>query len=153
MGFLIDSSVIIAAERGRLAREDLTARLGDETVALAAITASELLHGVHRAESSARRKRRAEFVEGLLASIPVLPFDLGVARAHAAVGGRGGLVDDGGKAVVLVIAHECMSPFLHTATRLGRGRGAAEEPRHRHPHLTAALWEAARAPRAQTARR
>lgn len=85
MGFLIDSSVIIAAERGRLAREDLTARLGDETVALAAITASELLHGVHRAESSARRKRRAEFVEGLLASIPVLPFDLGVARAHAAL--------------------------------------------------------------------
>jgi tRNA(fMet)-specific endonuclease VapC len=85
MGRLIDSSIIIAAERGQLATDDLRARLAQEPVAFAAITASELIHGVHRAESSARRKRRAEFVERLLETVPVLPFDLGVARTHAAL--------------------------------------------------------------------
>lgn len=85
MGFLIDSSVIVAAERGQLAISGLHQRLAQETVALAAITVSELLHGVHRADTTARRKQRAEFVEGLLERISVLPFDLAVARTHAAI--------------------------------------------------------------------
>ena len=85
MGFLIDSSVLVASERGQLPMADLRERMGGESVALAAITASELLHGVHRASSTARRKRRSEFVEGLLASVPLLPFDLTVARTHAAL--------------------------------------------------------------------
>jgi tRNA(fMet)-specific endonuclease VapC len=83
--FLIDSSVIIALERGKLALDDLAARLEPKTVAIAAITASELLHGVHRAETSSRRKRRTEFVDAILARLPVLPFDLEVARTHAAI--------------------------------------------------------------------
>lgn len=85
MGFVIDSSIVIAAERGELADPGLRRRCGEEPVAFAAITASELLHGVHRAESTSRRKRRSEFVEGLLAIVPVLPFDLDVARTHAAL--------------------------------------------------------------------
>jgi tRNA(fMet)-specific endonuclease VapC len=83
--FLIDSSVIIALERGKLALDDLAARFEPKTVAIAAITASELLHGVHRAETSSRRKRRTEFVDAILARLPVLPFDLEVARTHAAI--------------------------------------------------------------------
>lgn len=48
MGTVIDSSVVIAAERGRLDRaEVLKSPPEDETLAIAAITASELLHGVH----------------------------------------------------------------------------------------------------------
>lgn len=85
MGFLIDSSVIVGFEREGLNADDLRARAGIEPVALAAITASELLHGVHRADTSRRRKRRERFVEGLLGSLPVLPFDLEVARVHAAL--------------------------------------------------------------------
>ena len=85
MGYLIDSSVVIAAERGKLATVDLRGRLERESVAMAAITASELLHGVHRADTTARRRRRAAFVEGLLDLVPVFPFDLAVARAHAAL--------------------------------------------------------------------
>jgi tRNA(fMet)-specific endonuclease VapC len=54
-------------------------------VFLAAITASELLHGVHRAESASRRGRRERFVETILEAVPVLPFDLLVAREHARI--------------------------------------------------------------------
>jgi predicted nucleic acid-binding protein len=52
-------------------------------VHLSAISASELLHGVHRARSAAQRARRERFVETVLAEIPLLPADLDVARAHA----------------------------------------------------------------------
>jgi tRNA(fMet)-specific endonuclease VapC len=56
---------------------------GDEPIAIAAVTASELLHGVHRAVEPSQRSRREAFVERLLEALPVLPFDLVVARAHA----------------------------------------------------------------------
>ncbi len=85
MGTLIDSSILIAAERGRI---DLGAALGaraDEAFAIAAITASELLHGVHRARTPTQRQRREAYVEQLLASLPVLAFDLLVARIHASI--------------------------------------------------------------------
>src|SRR5579863_6269059 len=54
----------------------------DEEVGLAAITASELLHGVHRATPEHRGQREA-FVEAVLAAFPPLPFGLLAARLHA----------------------------------------------------------------------
>jgi tRNA(fMet)-specific endonuclease VapC len=47
------------------------------------ITASELLHGVHRATDSGIRARRAAFVEAVLVRLPLLAVDLSCARAHA----------------------------------------------------------------------
>lgn len=82
MGNVIDSSVLIAAERGQL---DLVAALRDhrdDSFAISAVTASEILHGVHRVSSS-RRARTEGFVEGLLERLPVLAFDLRSARVHA----------------------------------------------------------------------
>jgi tRNA(fMet)-specific endonuclease VapC len=82
MGNVIDSSVLVAAGRGQL---DLHAALHDhrdETFAISAVTASELLHGVHRIASS-KRAATEVFVEGLLERLPVLPFDLRSARVHA----------------------------------------------------------------------
>ncbi len=58
MGILIDPSLFIAAERGYLTLEKAIAGQEDEPVALSAITASELLHGVHRAVDPARRLQR-----------------------------------------------------------------------------------------------
>jgi predicted nucleic acid-binding protein len=83
VGTLIDSSVLIAAERGMLSLEEKLLSLGDEPVALSAVTASELLHGVHRASTPAQRTRREAFVEQMLAHIDIIPFDLVVARIHA----------------------------------------------------------------------
>jgi tRNA(fMet)-specific endonuclease VapC len=48
------------------------------------ITASELLHGVHRA-TSGHRARREAFVEAVLAAFPPLPFGLLAARAYARI--------------------------------------------------------------------
>ena len=83
MGALIDSSVLIAGERGQLDLEALLAGHAQEDFAISAVSASELLHGVHRARTPAQRNRREAFVEGLLARLPVIPFDLLAARIHA----------------------------------------------------------------------
>ena len=85
MGTLIDSSVLIAAERRKLDLDDTLGAHAEERVGIASITASELLHGVHRAATIAQRQRRETFVERLLAVLPVFPFDLGTARIHAAL--------------------------------------------------------------------
>ena len=49
MGILIDTSILIAIERGQCELDALLTEQAEENIALAAITASELLHGVHRA--------------------------------------------------------------------------------------------------------
>lgn len=82
---ILDTAVLIAAERGLFDMPRYLEALGNEPVALAAISASELLHGVERASDAAVRRRRADFVEGVLANVPVVPFGLSEARAHARI--------------------------------------------------------------------
>ncbi|MGD0076430.1 MAG: PIN domain-containing protein [Candidatus Binataceae bacterium] len=88
MGALIDSSVLVAADRGKLSLTRLAAQYEQETLAISAVTAAELLYGVHRAVTPAQRAKRQAFVEGLLARMPVLPFDLTAARLHAEMWAR-----------------------------------------------------------------
>ena len=85
MAALIDSSVLIAVERGDLSTDAIATGYAAEDVAVSAVTASELLHGVHRARTPGQRHRRQAFVEGLLAQFPVVDFDLTVARVHASL--------------------------------------------------------------------
>lgn len=85
MAALIDSSVLIAAERGQVDLERLSSLYAEEDVAISAVTASELLHGLYRARTASQRHRRQAFVEALLAQIPVIAFDLTVARVHASL--------------------------------------------------------------------
>jgi predicted nucleic acid-binding protein len=85
LGTLIDSSILIAAERRAPDLDAAIVANGEESVAIAAITASELLHGLERALTQAQRQRRAAFVEHLLAALPILPFDLLAARIHASL--------------------------------------------------------------------
>ena len=83
MGALIDTSVFIAIERGVLSLDRIEGR--DEEVAISVVTASELLHGVERANTPNRRHQRSRFVEAVLALVPVVSADLEVARVHARV--------------------------------------------------------------------
>jgi len=85
MATLIDSSVLIAAERGDLALDTLISPETGEDLAISAVTASELLHGIYRAKNPAQRHRRQAFIEALLAQLPVVAFDLTVARVHASL--------------------------------------------------------------------
>jgi len=83
VGILIDSSVFIAAARGRLSLAEHVPGQEQEPLAISALTASELLHGVHRAADPQRRIQRERFVEGVLARFPVVEFGLEAARVHA----------------------------------------------------------------------
>lgn len=76
---ILDTGVLIAAERGKL---DLPELIGDDDPAIAAITAMELLTGVHRSEVEFR-DTRALHVEALLAVLPVENYTVEVARTHA----------------------------------------------------------------------
>jgi len=83
MGVILDTSVLIAAERGEVRLIPFLESLGEESVGIAAITASALLHGGHRASAPDVRARRFAFVEALLDILPVFPFGLAEARRHA----------------------------------------------------------------------
>ncbi len=133
MGTLIDSSVLIAAERGTLDLREKLAGQPDEPVALAAISASELLHGVHRATNTGQRTRRQAFVEQLLSALPVIPFDLVAARLHAELWAH--LAAKG----MQVGAHD----LLIAATAIAAGyRVATRDERSfpRIPGLAAVIW-------------
>ena len=92
MGLLIDSTVFVAAERRKHTAEDVVAALleehGDIELALSVMSAGELLHGCWRADSPARRARREEFVEAILAAIPVVPLTLAIARVYGELDAR-----------------------------------------------------------------
>jgi tRNA(fMet)-specific endonuclease VapC len=83
VGILIDTSVLIAHERGELSFEKWIEGREDEPFYLSVISASELLHGVHRARDPGVRARRSAFVEGVLEAIPLLPIEVAAARMHA----------------------------------------------------------------------
>ena len=83
MARLIDSSVFIELERRGGSLSALEAVIPNEPFALASITASELLVGVHRSVTAQQRRRRLDFVETVLSRVPVLPLDLATARTHA----------------------------------------------------------------------
>lgn len=85
MAILIDTSVIIAFERGQLAADAFDEQMRGDSAAISAITASELLHGVHRADTAQRRGRRTRLVEAIFEVVRVIPFDLEVARFHARI--------------------------------------------------------------------
>ena len=83
MVVVLDTSVLIAHEKGQF---DVSARLQaypDGRGVLSAITVSELLHGVHRAKSESVRGARREIVEGLFERFQIISFDVTLARVHA----------------------------------------------------------------------
>ena len=116
-GWLIDTSVLVDAERGAGALGRVPAEEGH---AISAITASELLHGVHRAADGARKVRRQTFVEHVFAHIEALPVTLEVARVHAEVWAQ---LETAGKVIGahdLWIAATAIAHDLTVATRNSR---------------------------------
>lgn len=110
MGVLIDSSVLIAAERNDLDLEAILARSGDEALSVAAITVAEVLYGVHRL-GGLRRLHAQQFADRWLAVLPVVAFDLETAAVHAT------LAVDLGRQGLPMGAHDLI--IAATAVRLG----------------------------------
>ncbi|HEX8905542.1 MAG TPA: type II toxin-antitoxin system VapC family toxin [Longimicrobiaceae bacterium] len=84
MGTLIDTSVIIRAEREGVGVLD---PIGDrsDSAFLSVISVSELLHGVWRAKDEGTRTRRNAFVEAVLREFTIIDIDSAVARIHAQI--------------------------------------------------------------------
>jgi tRNA(fMet)-specific endonuclease VapC len=90
LGVILDSSVIIGAERAghspaQLIR-NVVEHVGDQPAALSAVGYAEVAHGIYRAQSEAQRAGRENFVGGLLAQLPVYPFTREAADLAARLG-------------------------------------------------------------------
>lgn len=79
---ILDTGVLVGFERGVTISGDTIPDTAN--LAIAAITASELLVGVELADG-ARREARAATVRVILETLDVVPFDLEIARHHAAL--------------------------------------------------------------------
>ncbi len=59
-------------------------RQPDEAFEIAAITVAELWHGVERA-TGMQKARRQQYLQAMLASLPILPYTESTAREHARI--------------------------------------------------------------------
>jgi predicted nucleic acid-binding protein len=78
MGLILDSSVVIAAERRGDTVEQLITWVigatGDQDAALSAIGLTELIHGIYRAQTMEIRRQREAFLNELLVDLTVYPY-------------------------------------------------------------------------------
>lgn len=92
MGLILDSSVLIAAERkGRNARQalaEIAVRAAGEDIALSVVTILELAHGAARADLPQRKAMRQQFIHELMAAIPVHPVSASVAFRAGQIDGE-----------------------------------------------------------------
>ena len=92
LGLVLDSSVLIAAERRKLTPaqviEDVVKTVGTAPIILSALTVAEIGHGIYRANTPEIRERRRAFLDELKATIPIHPITETTAEIIARVGGE-----------------------------------------------------------------
>jgi len=92
LGLILDTSVLIAAERRGESVEDVLvqARLNrqDEAVGISAISVVELTHGIYRANSEKTRGKRSAFVQQAFDSLIVYPATLEITRLAGQIEGE-----------------------------------------------------------------
>ena len=90
MGLILDSSVVIVAERQRETVAQLLRRIvataGDQRVALSAVGLTELVHAsyCYRASNPVHRQNHERFIADLLTDMEVVPY----AKATALLAGK-----------------------------------------------------------------
>lgn len=87
MARIVDTSVWIAIERRGQLDADLATISANEPIAIASITAAELLAGAELARTPELRRRTRSGAEDLLRRMDILPFDLEAARIYARLSG------------------------------------------------------------------
>jgi predicted nucleic acid-binding protein len=92
MGVILDSSVVIAAERrGQTVEqfiESLVGLIGDQETALSSVGLTELIHGIYRATAPEIRARRESFIQELAADLTVYPYTAETASLAGRLGGE-----------------------------------------------------------------
>lgn len=91
MGLILDSSVVITAERqGHTVRqilEQFKTGYGEIEIGLSVVTVVELTHGIQRAKLEERRQRRQAFVDELIRDVPVHPVTVETAKLAGRIEG------------------------------------------------------------------
>ena len=83
MGLVLDTSVLIEAERGKLALSSLLRKsFPQESIYITSISVSELYLGAHLSHKSFKEQRTTS-IETIISSLIILDFDSMVAKAHA----------------------------------------------------------------------
>jgi predicted nucleic acid-binding protein len=83
MGVILDTSVLIEAERRESEIQQFAESRAEEVFGLSVISVAELLHGVHRADSIKRRLKRSAYVEKVIELFPIYNFEISIARIYA----------------------------------------------------------------------
>ena len=93
MGVVVDTSALVAAERGRETRaagaqltwSNLLGHLASESAVLPAVVHAELLAGVSLARSDRQAALRRARIDALTARVPIIEFNAAIARRWARV--------------------------------------------------------------------
>lgn len=92
MGLILDSSVVIAAERRRDTPAQLVQQViavaGNQEAALSSVGLTELVHGIFRANSSQTQLRRRAFIEELRVGLAVYPYTAETAMLAGQIDGE-----------------------------------------------------------------
>ena len=92
MGILLDSSILIFAERRQQSVLELLertrTRFGDVEVAISVVTVADLVHGAYRAKTESQRSKRIAFIERLCRRLPAYPFTIHLARTLGRIEGQ-----------------------------------------------------------------
>jgi tRNA(fMet)-specific endonuclease VapC len=84
MAIILDADVIIRGEKGTFDLRGWMAVHPDDHFEVSAITVAELWHGVERATGTHRAKRQ-QYLQAVLALLPVLPYTEQTAYEHARI--------------------------------------------------------------------
>jgi len=119
MGLVLDSGVLIAAEREARPVSGLLLMLeqehGETEVVISSITVIELEHGLHRANTPELARKRRAYLDTIFAAIPVEPFTKEMGQIAAKI-------DAEAKRIGLVIPFEDLL-IGSTALHFGYGVG------------------------------
>jgi len=92
MGLILDSSLLVAAERqGKNARQMLAAiarEVGETEVAISVVTLIELAHGAARARTPERKAKRQQFTQELVTALPIHSVTASVALRAGQIDGE-----------------------------------------------------------------
>jgi len=92
MGLILDSSVVIAAERRGDTPEQLVQQVisvaGNQEAALSSVGLTELVHGIYRANSTQVQARRRSFVDELRIGLTVYPYTAETAMLAGRIDGE-----------------------------------------------------------------
>ena len=90
-GLVLDSSVLIAAERKKLTTPEAIRKVceaaGEATIVICSLTVAELAHGIYRADTPERSRMRRQFLDELKADLIIgaCALELGYAVGTANV--------------------------------------------------------------------